>query len=141
MHAKLLAEFFLRRTRKKYLTIVSPSPDPSIADEGCIDSPVGGRPAMSKYRIVERYGQNGALVEFEIYTGRRHQVRVHAVDFLSTPVLMDDLYGAPTENNDDTKQRFFLHSSSLEIPEYGIDESASLPSWWDEAFASLRQGE
>ena len=139
MHANLLAQFFLRRTRKKYLTLVSPSPDPSIADEGTIDSPVGGRPAKSNYRIVERYGKNGALVEFEIYTGRKHQVRVHAVDGLSTPVLMDDLYGVPTETKDDAKQRFFLHSSSLEIPEYGIDESAPLPAWWDETIAAFRQ--
>lgn len=75
MHAKLVAEFFLRRTQKQYLTLVAPAPDASFGDEGEIDSPVDDRPAKSKYRVVERYGSDkAALLEFDIYTGRKHQV-------------------------------------------------------------------
>jgi 23S rRNA-/tRNA-specific pseudouridylate synthase len=148
MHATLVSEFFLRRTKKKYLTIVAPAPDPSVPEEGFIDLPVDERPARSKYRVVERCGTAAALLEFDIYTGRKHQVRVHAAEGLSCPVLLDTLYkidedeGSGLENLveiDGSKQQFFLHASSLSIPEFGIDVEAPLPSWWDATVSSLKE--
>jgi 23S rRNA-/tRNA-specific pseudouridylate synthase len=58
MHARLVAEFFLRRTTKHYLAIVAPAPARTLPDEGQIDLPVHGRPAKSKYRILKRYNDN-----------------------------------------------------------------------------------
>jgi 23S rRNA-/tRNA-specific pseudouridylate synthase len=148
MHANLVAEFFLRRTQKRYLALVAPAPDSSVSDEGYIDLPVDGRPAKSKYRVVERYGTGAAaLLEFDIYTGRKHQVRIHAAEGLSSPVLMDNLYSSGRQDStelenlvkfNEGKQHFFLHSSSLVIPENGIDVKAPLPSWWDDTIASLK---
>ena len=145
-HAKLVSEFFLRRTNKKYLTLVTPAPADSLASEGIIDLPVSGRPAKSSYNVLERYGNSAALVEFDIYTGRKHQVRVHAAEGLSAPVAMDDLYSGEFESSIDglfetneNKQMFFLHSSKLVIPEYGIDVEAPVPSWWEESMEALRQ--
>jgi 23S rRNA-/tRNA-specific pseudouridylate synthase len=99
--------------------------------------------------VVERYGDAAALLEFDIYTGRKHQVRVHAVEGLGSPVLMDTLYSSKGQNeNDDirpllptydSKKQFFLHASSLEIPEYGINVKASLPYWWDETISALQK--
>jgi 23S rRNA-/tRNA-specific pseudouridylate synthase len=148
MHANLVAEFFLRRTQKRYLALVAPAPDSSLSDEGLIDLPVDGRPAKSKYRVVERYGAGvAALLEFDIYTGRKHQVRVHAAEGLSSPVLMDNGYSSGRQDSTDLenlvkfnegKQHFFLHSSSLVIPEHGIDVKAPLPSCWDDTITLLK---
>ena len=121
MHANLVTEFFLRRSEKKYLVIVAPAPDISMSQEGYIHLPVDKHPASSKYRIIERYGTTAALLEFDIYTGRKHQVRVHAARGLSSPVLMDSMYSLGGQNVDiirgidnmKSKQQFFLHAGSL----------------------------
>lgn len=46
--------------------------------------------------MLEQYGDEAALLEVHIYTGRTHQIRVHmaAVGF---PVLGDQQYGHPSE--------------------------------------------
>lgn len=147
MHAKLLSEFFLRRSEKSYKTVVSPPPDQSMPDEGYIDLPVDGRPANSKYSILERYGTTAAMLLFDIYTGRKHQVRVHAAKGLASPVLLDQMYGSkemtpllPTDvvNAIDAKPRFCLHASNLSIPQYGICSTAPIPKWWDSIIQSLQ---
>jgi 23S rRNA-/tRNA-specific pseudouridylate synthase len=132
MHALLVSEFFLRRTEKTYTTVVSPAPDMSIAAEGTIALPVDGRPAKSQYRIKQRFGASAALLEFDIYTGRKHQIRVHASEGLSSPVYLDTMYDG--ENNPHAagtpEQQFLLHASSLSIPKFGIQAEAPLPKWW-----------
>jgi 23S rRNA pseudouridine1911/1915/1917 synthase len=147
MHAKLLSEFFLRRSEKTYVTIVSPAPEQSLPYEGHIDLPVDRRPAKSKYTILERYGTAAAMLQFDIYTGRKHQVRVHAAEGLSSSVLLDGQYASKDSNpllpdgllnENDSKSKFFLHASSLSIPEYGIDSEAPIPSWWDPVIQSLK---
>ena len=60
----------------------------------------GGRPALSRVRVVERRPSGGAaLVEVEIPTGRPHQIRIHlaAAGF---PLVGEPLYtdgGRPRE--------------------------------------------
>ncbi len=144
MHALLVAEFFLRRTQKKYKAIVAPAPDSSAAEEGIIASPVDGRPAKSYYRILERWGESGALLEFEIHTGRKHQIRVHASEGLSSPIYLDTMYGckhSSLKNAEaaDSKQRFFLHAATLRVPEQGIHVEAPLPKWWDTTISLFRE--
>jgi 23S rRNA pseudouridine1911/1915/1917 synthase len=149
MHAQLVSEFFLRRTTKKYTTLLDQTSVSSISgEEGLIEYPVNGRPARSKYRVLERYlSSNIVLMEFEIFTGRKHQIRVHAAKALSSPVLNDDLYSVVATTNagkngnsaDDTSQRFYLHSSHLKIDHLGIDVKARIPSWWNETLSSLKK--
>lgn len=144
MHAMLVAEFFLRRTEKRYKTIVAPPPDQSLPTTGEITAPVDGRPAKSVYKIVQRYGDVGALLEFEIYTGRKHQIRVHASEELSSPVYMDIMYGGTNNDSDladtlDSKKRFLLHAAHLRVPAYGIDVEAPLPKWWETVITSFRE--
>ena len=146
MHARAVAEFYCRNAKKTYQTLVAPAPD---ADEGVLSSPVNGRPAKSRFRVVERFGQSdAALVKMETLTGRKHQVRVHAAQELSTPVLYDNLYGQPLSDRlshlpplDDTTThtRFLLHAATLQLPTFGIQVESSLPSWWQPTLETLRE--
>ena len=51
-----------------------------------------GRRAISVCRVVQRYSKH-TLCEFELKTGRTHQIRVHA-KHISHPVVGDDVYNA-----------------------------------------------
>ena len=55
MHAKLVTQFFLRRAKKTYTAVVRSS-KPVLID-GTIDVPVDGRPALSKYRVMNTIRQ------------------------------------------------------------------------------------
>jgi len=147
MHALLVTEFFLRRVQKSYTTIVVTPPH---QDSGVIDFPVDGRPAQSKYRVLKCYGNTAAQVEFKTLTGRKHQVRVHCAEALHSPVLWDDVYGNPSDTPEvlrslqqdaqqQQKQRFFLHASSLSIPTFGVNVTAPLPLWWQPTLDSLEK--
>lgn len=49
-----------------------------------------GKLAISRYKVLRRFG-NFSLVVFRIYTGRTHQIRVHA-KFLGSGIIGDKLY-------------------------------------------------
>jgi 23S rRNA pseudouridine1911/1915/1917 synthase len=53
----------------------------------------GGRPALTRYRVLERFGEPVplTLVEATLGTGRTHQIRVHLAH-LGTPVVGDRTY-------------------------------------------------
>lgn len=55
-----------------------------------------GQDAVTWYRVLEE-GKECALLEFLLYTGRTHQIRVH-MSCLGNPLVGDPLYGAPSED-------------------------------------------
>jgi len=63
--------------------------------------------AVSRYRVRESRG-GFSLVEVEIETGRKHQIRVHMAE-LGCPVAGDKMYGATT----DPAGRLCLHAWKL----------------------------
>ena len=117
-HAALAEQFAAHSVKKLYHAIL----DGNLkSDEGVVDAPIGrdkknrlkmavvpdGRKAITGYRVMERY-KNNCYVEFELKTGRTHQIRVHSA-YLHHPVSCDPLYGGSALGA--TGQ--LLHSGSL----------------------------
>lgn len=71
------------------------------------------RPAHTEYETI-RYFKNHSLIEVEIKTGVRHQIRAHFA-FLGHPIVGDKIY--QKEPDPLPLQRHFLHLSYLKLEE------------------------
>ena len=101
-HKLLSQQFEERQTEKIYRGLVLGS----LAEkEGTIDAPIAEDPAKKGLMTVYRKGKESitayevledfkifSWVQFQIYTGRTHQIRVHA-KHIGHPVVCDELYG------------------------------------------------
>ena len=101
----LQEQFRTKTARRDYLAIVYGAPP---QENGTIDQPIGrhpverqkmavvseekGRRAITHWHIKERLG-NYTLMEFELETGRTHQIRVHSA-FIGHPIVGDQVYGS-----------------------------------------------
>jgi 23S rRNA pseudouridine955/2504/2580 synthase/23S rRNA pseudouridine1911/1915/1917 synthase len=76
-----------------------------IPEEGRIESPIAEHPHTKGKMIVARKGKDSvtdykaveqwalySLVQFQIHTGRTHQIRVH-MQSIGHPIVCDELYG------------------------------------------------
>lgn len=76
-----------------------------------------GKPSKSRFSPKARY-RDAALCEVQIFSGRTHQIRVHAAA-LGHPVAGDDKYGEREQNRPLRElglKRMFLHSHFLALP-------------------------
>ena len=121
--AKLTLQGEWNEADKRYLAVVEGN---QIADEGLIASHLDEsqpylvysvrqpnertRPAVTNYRVLKR-GPDNALLELNLKTGRRNQIRVHLAD-AKCPVVGDNKYGARTN----PARRLALHASLLQFP-------------------------
>ena len=122
---------------KKYLAVCYGKYEPS---SGTIDAPIARRPGSVMIRDVDPEGKrsvthyksllydeanNISLVEFELETGRCHQIRVHST-YKGHPLAGDGLYGPNSVDNpsdlfansgiiDSCAGRCALHAYSLDI--------------------------
>lgn len=108
-----------RATLKVYLAIVEGRVEPA---EGIIDAPLGpdpndpsrravverGQSARTQYRVLEQYGDEAALLEVRIFTGRTHQIRVH-MEAIGHSIVADQMYGRTS----DVIERQALHAARL----------------------------
>jgi 23S rRNA pseudouridine955/2504/2580 synthase/23S rRNA pseudouridine1911/1915/1917 synthase len=100
---KYLSQLFEQRNiEKKYLGIVRGS---MPEKNGSINEPIAehpikkgvmtvskkGKPSLTNYEVLEDYGIY-SLVQFEIQSGRTHQIRVHT-KFIGHPIICDEVYG------------------------------------------------
>lgn len=76
----------------------------------CAESEPDAKRAVSRYKVLKEVGRF-SLVEVELVTGRKHQIRVHLCD-LGRPIIGDPLYGK-AEN---PAGRLGLHAARLEFP-------------------------
>ena len=76
----------------------------------------GGKSALTTFATIKEF-TDGELVEVKIYTGRTHQIRVHAAH-QGHPIAGDDRYGDQEFNKLAKKRglkRMFLHAHSIEF--------------------------
>lgn len=100
---KYLSQLFEKRNiEKNYIGIVRGSLPDLV---GAIDEPIAehpfhkgemiinkkGKASLTEYKVVEDYGIYSA-VQFNIHSGRTHQIRVH-MKFAGHPIACDPLYG------------------------------------------------
>lgn len=104
-----------------------------------------GKPSKSRFSPKARY-RDATLCEVEIFSGRTHQIRVHALA-LGHPVAGDSKYGERSDNKPLREmglKRMFLHSHFLKLR--ATDEfrplmlSAPLPDELREVLDKLPRG-
>lgn len=98
-------------------------------DKATIDAPIGrakvadfrfcvtpsGKPAITHWDVMERFGSEATLVTVNLETGRTHQIRVH-FSSIGHPLVGDHMYGAnPVLAADLGLERQWLHAMRLEF--------------------------
>jgi 23S rRNA pseudouridine955/2504/2580 synthase/23S rRNA pseudouridine1911/1915/1917 synthase len=102
MHQFLSQSFESRIVEKRYLGIVTGE---LAQKSGRIDQPLAEHPAKRGFMVVHKKGKPSStdfeeletfgilsLVQFNIHTGRTHQIRVH-MQYAGHPIVCDELYG------------------------------------------------
>jgi 23S rRNA pseudouridine1911/1915/1917 synthase len=125
----LRESFRKRQVEKHYLALVGGS----VGDTGEVELPLANDPedrrrvlacgspdeasrlsaeeALTRYRVRERL-HGYYLLEVQIVTGVRHQIRAHLAA-IGAPVVGDELYGGPRLPG---LERLFLHAARLALP-------------------------
>jgi 23S rRNA pseudouridine955/2504/2580 synthase len=89
--------------------------DLRVGGERTVKADASGKPSLSEFRPVQFFGKRASLMEVAIFTGRTHQIRVHAL-YAGHPVAGDEKYG-DEEFNGEMKafglNRMFLHAHSV----------------------------
>ena len=96
-----------------------------------------GKPAVSHYRVLQTL-KGASFMEFELETGRTHQIRVHMAS-ISHPLLGDTVYG--NSKNPYKLQGQALHARTIGFihPTTGeyIEVSAPIPEYMTELVRKL----
>lgn len=101
-HKYLSQLFESRSVQKYYQAIVHGAP---ANKKGTIDAPISehplhkglmqvhrnGKPSVTDYEVIEQH-KAFSLLQFQLHTGRTHQIRVHSKN-IGHPIACDELYG------------------------------------------------
>lgn len=120
-------------------------------DEGTIDAPIGrhptdrkkmaivpnGKPAVTHYRVLQRF-ERYTYMEFQLETGRTHQIRVHMAS-IGHPLLGDAVYSSgksPYHLQGQTLHAMtigFIHPATREY----LEITAPLPEYFKKILRDL----
>jgi len=102
----------------------------------------GADHAISFYRVVDQAGQALSWLEMEPYTGRTHQLRVHAAS-IGCPIIGDPKYFEADQNWEfpgGIQNRLHLHARRIVIPHPDrgtVDVTAPLPPHMQQSWKLL----
>jgi len=152
-HLRLSDDIANRRVTKRYMSLVE---GVMTKDSGNVRTYIardpkerkrmavvkaGGREAISSYKVIERYSRH-TLVEWDILTGRTHQIRVHA-KHIGHPVACDSTYGykKPTIANQ-VGQLLHAYYLSFDHPITAerVEYSVAVPKHFEDAQKNARKG-
>ncbi len=142
-----------RTTRKIYWAIVVGVPSVELGE---IDLPLAKQPgsggekmhvdkehgqsAVTRYRVIDRAGNQAAFVALQPLTGRTHQLRAHMAA-IGHPIVGDGKYGGKAAFLTGTiSRKLHLHARRLRIdhPTGGkLEVTADLPEHFAESLADL----
>jgi len=100
----------------------------------CADGEPDAKRAASKYRVLTANSRL-SLIEVELVTGRKHQIRVH-LETLGCPIIGDPLYGRAGN----PAGRLGLHAARLVFPHPITGETVRLESPLPDALRKLVGG-
>jgi 23S rRNA pseudouridine955/2504/2580 synthase len=123
-----------RKVNKVYRALLKGRLDKNIE----IKTPVGDnhQSAQSKFKIIKKF-KDSTYVEVQIFTGRTHQIRVHA-NGMGHPIINDKKYGDWDFNKKISKKvkRMGLHAHKLSFVDKDFTE-INLIAEIDETFEDL----
>lgn len=150
-HRSIAAQLEVHSITRRYLGIVTGVPEET---EGTVTGNIGrdpkdrkkmavvregGKPAVTHYRVLEVF-RGFALCEFELETGRTHQIRVHMAS-RRHPLLGDAVYGG-------ANSRYPLEGQTLHAMVIGfvhpvtgayMEFRAPLPDYFEQLLKKLRR--
>jgi 23S rRNA pseudouridine1911/1915/1917 synthase len=151
--ASLAAAFANRSVTRAYTAAVWGVPLPAVGEfSGAIGRsphnrqkmavvPRGGKPALTRYRVLRRFGETASLVECRLATGRTHQIRVH-MSAAGYPLIGDQTYGGGRRSDRFPglpRQALHAHLMGFRHPATGeyLEFVSDLPSDLRELISSL----
>lgn len=160
-HTSLVRQLQTREMSRVYRAIAFGD----IVSGGSVDAPIGrhprdrkrmavvtsGRPAVSHYRVLQRFG-GSTYLEVSLESGRTHQIRVH-MRHLGHPLVGDPVYGRGPRGRKQFSEAQFeavktfprqaLHARSLTLvhPDYekAVRYQAPLPEDFEALLACLQE--
>lgn len=99
---------------------------------------VNGKYAQTLFRVIERF-ENNTYAEFELKTGRTHQIRVH-LKHIGHPVTGDDVYGYNKQKYNLQGQLLHAYKLILNHPKTGeqMEFNAPLPDDFENILKILK---
>ena len=97
----------------------------------------GGKAAVTRYRLVHRFGTAYSFVALEPHTGRTHQLRVH-LQSIGSPILGDSVYSRVDAQFPEAPMMLHAYALSIIVP--GSDTPRTFRAPLPEDFRAIMRG-
>jgi len=111
MQQKMMEAFRQKKVKKKYIAFVQGIPK---KNEGIINYKIDNKPALTKYKILEKRVSGFSIVEVEPITGKTNQIRLH-FKMLGHPIVGERRYAFAKDFPIKFK-RLALHAQEIAFP-------------------------